>query len=68
MLDEHLERLERGADAISLELPYTIEIVKEIIFEGVAHSVEHCADVYFQVTRGIYPRLHVFLTLQLFFP
>ncbi|KAA0550128.1 D-amino acid aminotransferase [Bacillus sp. BGMRC 2118] len=60
MLKEHLDRFERSAVAILLQLPYTREEIYEIINEGIHRSKEKNLDVYFQVTRGIAPRLHLF--------
>ncbi len=60
MLDEHLQRLQRSAEAISLVLPFTLEELIAIISEGVSRSGEENVDVYFQVTRGIAPRLHLY--------
>jgi D-alanine transaminase len=60
MLEEHLDRFELSAEAIFLQLPYTRVKLKEIILEGIHRSQEQNVDVYFQVTRGIAPRLHLF--------
>jgi D-alanine transaminase len=60
MLEEHLERFELSANAISLTLPHSREQLKEIILEGIERSGENTVDVYFQVTRGIAPRLHLY--------
>jgi D-alanine transaminase len=60
MLEEHLDRFEQSAEAIFLKLPYSREQLKDIISQGIERSQEKDADVYFQVTRGIAPRLHFF--------
>ncbi|MBM7663203.1 D-alanine transaminase [Bacillus mesophilus] len=60
MLEDHLDRFELSANAISLTLPHTREQLKEIILEGIRRSGEDSVDVYFQVTRGIAPRLHLY--------
>ncbi|WP_456278710.1 D-amino-acid transaminase [Bacillus sp. AK128] len=60
MLEEHLDRFEKSAEAISMTLPYSREELKEIISEGINRSQEKNVDVYFQVTRGIAPRLHLY--------
>jgi D-alanine transaminase len=60
MIEEHLDRFEHSAEAILLKLPYTREQLKEIISQGIERSEEDHVDVYFQVTRGIAPRLHFF--------
>lgn len=60
LIDEHLKRLENSAEAIRLKLPYTLEEIRNIIVEGIERSGLKDAEVYFQVTRGIAPRLHLF--------
>lgn len=60
LLHEHLERLQRSAEAIQLELPYTMKEIKEIILEGISRSQIQEAEVYFQITRGIADRNHLF--------
>ncbi|MBM6619360.1 D-amino-acid transaminase [Bacillus suaedaesalsae] len=60
MLEEHLDRFQKSAEAILLQLPYTRQELTEIIDQGVKRSQEKNVDVYFQVTRGIAPRLHLF--------
>jgi D-alanine transaminase len=60
MLEEHLDRFELSAEAIFLKLPYSREQLRDIIVQGIERSEEKNVDVYFQVTRGIAPRLHFF--------
>lgn len=60
LLDEHLERLEKSAQAIQLSLPYSIAEIKKLITEGLNRSGIQEAEVYFQVTRGIADRNHLF--------
>ena len=60
LVDEHLERLKKSADAIQLSLPYSKEEFKQIIAEGIERSKEKNAEVYLQVTRGIAARNHLF--------
>jgi D-alanine transaminase len=60
MLDEHLDRFEKSAEAILLKLPYSREQLIDIITQGIERSQEDSVDVYFHVTRGIAPRLHFF--------
>ncbi|MBU9710992.1 D-amino-acid transaminase [Evansella tamaricis] len=58
LLDEHLLRMEKSADALEMKLPYTTEKIKEIIHEALNRSNYTDADIYFQVTRGISARQH----------
>ncbi|MFA9555970.1 aminotransferase class IV [Evansella sp. AB-rgal1] len=58
LLDEHLVRLKKSAEAIELTLPYSFEQMKGIIEEGLRLSGIENAEVYFQITRGISPRQH----------
>ncbi|MCD8509337.1 MAG: aminotransferase class IV [Bacillus sp. (in: Bacteria)] len=58
LLDEHLERFEKSADAIDLKFPFSLEKMKEIILEGLSRSGIEDAEIYFQLTRGISPRQH----------
>lgn len=60
MLEEHLDRFEKSANAIHLKLPYARQELIDIINQGIERSNEKSVDVYFQVTRGIAPRLHFF--------
>ncbi|MFD1037405.1 D-amino-acid transaminase [Virgibacillus byunsanensis] len=60
LLDEHLTRLKESASAIQLKLPYSLDDIKKIILEGIKRSELLNAEVYFQVTRGIAPRNHLF--------
>lgn len=61
LMKEHLARLEKSAEAISLTLPYSIEKITEIIHNGLKRAADFThADVYLQITRGIAPRVHSF--------
>jgi len=57
---EHLERLEKSAEAIRLTMNYTVEQFEELIREGLQKSGLKEASVYLQVTRGIATRIHSF--------
>lgn len=59
-MDEHLERLERSAQAIGITLPYDITVLKEKIATLIEASEEATGNVYIQVTRGVAPRIHHF--------
>jgi len=60
LLDEHLKRLANSAKLINLSLPYTLTEIKNIILEAIKRSNLSHAEVYFQVTRGIASRTHLF--------
>jgi D-alanine transaminase len=60
MLIEHLDRFHQSANAILLKTPYSKEEIISIIEEGIDRTGEKDVDVYFQLTRGIAPRLHLF--------
>ncbi|MBM7703178.1 D-amino-acid transaminase [Metabacillus iocasae] len=62
LLDEHLERLEKSALNILLQLPYSRQEIKDFIQEGLRRSGLQNSDIYIQVTRGISPRNHLFPT------
>lgn len=60
LLDWHLERLERSLHAVSIDNPHTRPEWKSLLCGAVRRSGEAEATIYFQVTRGIAQRLHVF--------
>lgn len=60
LLEEHLERLQKSASAISIELPYSPEEIKHLAEKGVKRSKLDEVEIYLQVTRGIHPRQHAF--------
>ncbi|WP_096436387.1 D-amino-acid transaminase [Alteribacter populi] len=60
MLDEHLDRLEKSAQAIKLNLSDGISPIRELIFEGVKKAKLADCYVYLQITRGIAARNHLF--------
>lgn len=59
-LDLHHQRLERSAEGLLLELPYSANELREIGQELVNRSSSEDAILYMQLTRGIAPRLHTF--------
>ncbi|MDG5786879.1 D-amino-acid transaminase [Evansella sp. AB-P1] len=58
LLNEHMDRLEKSAEGIELQLPYSRAEIIRIIMDGIKRSEMKEAEVYFQVTRGISPRQH----------
>lgn len=56
--EEHIDRLEQSAEAIELELPYSKEEIHNIVQEGLDRSGIKEAEIYIQITRGIYNRQH----------
>lgn len=59
-MDEHLERLNRSLEAVSLQNPYSAERWKEIIARLIqSHNAEN-QFIYFQITRGVAKRDHAF--------
>lgn len=60
MLEEHLERLIRSAEAIKLPLTETIADFRNLILSGVERSELTNCNVYIQITRGIAVRNHLF--------
>lgn len=59
-LREHMQRFANSAAAIDLEIPYSKEEIKAIVQELLAKSGFKQASLYFQLTRGSYPRTHNF--------
>lgn len=60
LLKEHLERLQRSAQAIRLTLPYSIEQIEEKLVELVKKNQLEHGNIYIQVSRGVAPRNHAF--------
>lgn len=60
LMQEHLQRLERSAEAIQLKGNYSLAELEQIILEGLSRSQLQEAEIYIQVTRGISPRQHLF--------
>ncbi len=61
-LMSHLERLQRSCNAISIEMPESIEEVQLIIDKLIKSSACAHGFIYMQVTRGCAPRDHFFPT------
>lgn len=61
LLDEHVSRLFRSAEAIRIDMPFTKKEVTNLLLELLArNNVLADAKVYMQITRGSAPRDHVF--------
>jgi D-alanine transaminase len=56
---EHLERLERSASGLDLELPHSVEQFEDLCREMIDRSGLREALIYMQVTRGAAPRGHI---------
>jgi len=64
LLHWHIERLLRSAAAIRLDGAYSHEKWVELVEQAVQQSGYAEATVYFQVTRGIAPRAHLFPNVE----
>ncbi|MGI8317091.1 D-amino-acid transaminase [Halobacillus mangrovi] len=61
LIDEHVERLYRSAEAVKIEVPYKKEEMYERLNQLLQQNkVESDAKVYLQITRGSAPRDHAF--------
>lgn len=61
LLEEHVNRLFRSAEAIKIGLPFTKETLTDLLLTLVKkNSMTTDGKVYLQVTRGAAPRDHVF--------
>lgn len=59
-LDEHLQRMERSAQAIQLDLRHSRREWKGLITKAMERSRIREAKIYIEVTRGAAPRSHAF--------
>ena len=59
LLDAHLQRFQRSADAIKLNYDFKNQPLEPIIEEGIRRSEFSDAMVYIQITRGVAARNHV---------
>ncbi len=53
MLQAHLQRLQQSAQAISLELPYSLEQIQQAIEQLIQRYSEDCGYLRLVVTRGV---------------
>lgn len=61
LLDEHIDRLFRSAEAIYIPLPFTKEEIKLNLLSLLKRNkMDEDGSIYLQVTRGSAPRTHVF--------
>lgn len=59
-MEEHLERLQRSAKNIRLQLPFSIEKIKSNIEKLMKDSDINSGNIYMQITRGVAGRNHPF--------
>jgi D-alanine transaminase len=59
-IDEHLQRMERSAQAIRLDLRHSREDWKRLIAKAAERSKIRESKIYIEVTRGTAPRGHAF--------
>ncbi len=64
MMDQHMERLFKSAEAIRLNIGKTVEDIIAIVENLIERSGEANCDVYMQATRGIAPRDHLFPNVE----
>ncbi|MBU8879788.1 D-amino-acid transaminase [Bacillus sp. FJAT-29790] len=57
---EHLERLIESGKKIGMEIPYTVDEMKELLKELMERNQLALGTIYMQVSRGISPRNHAF--------
>lgn len=63
LLEEHVNRLFRSAQAIKIELPFTKEEITSLLHEILdKNSVSTDGKLYMQASRGSAPRVHTFPT------
>lgn len=60
MMDEHMDRFFKSAEAIKLNLGQTREEIIAVVDDLIGRSGLSDCDVYMQATRGIAPRNHLF--------
>ena len=60
MMDEHLDRLMKSANAIKLPIKGDANDFRKLIEEAIEKSKLIESSVYLQITRGISPRQHLF--------
>lgn len=60
LLDEHLERFFRSAEAIRIQIPYTRSELRAIFEDLISRTNHRYSVLYFQITRGTAPRKHCF--------
>ncbi|MBD1383400.1 D-amino-acid transaminase [Metabacillus arenae] len=59
-LREHLERFERSANELKMELSYSVEKLESLLKDLVLKNDVEDGGIYLQLTRGISPRQHNF--------
>ena len=58
-MDAHLQRLQRSANSINIDLPMTLSELTSLIEQTYNHNPFDDAMIYVQLTRGVAPRAHL---------
>lgn len=59
-MKEHLERLEKSAKKIRINLPYSLKRLEELLNQLIKQNDFTQGNIYLQVSRGTAPRTHAF--------
>ncbi|MEB1806564.1 MAG: D-amino-acid transaminase [Bacillaceae bacterium] len=59
-MDEHLDRLQRSASELDMSVPYSMETIEQLVYDLIQKNDINSGMIYFQLTRGIQPRNHLY--------
>lgn len=60
LLDEHIQRLQRSAQELELNLPYPLKQIEQNLLELIFRNKLHNGMIYVQISRGVAQRSHAF--------
>lgn len=60
VIDEHIDRIYKSAAMIEIDIPYSKEEMKAILYEAISKSECEDVSVYWQVSRGTDIRNHIY--------
>ncbi|MDE5412268.1 D-amino-acid transaminase [Alkalihalobacterium chitinilyticum] len=59
-MDEHLDRLQHSASELDMTVPYSMETIEKLVYDLIQKNEINSGMIYFQLTRGIQPRNHLY--------
>lgn len=59
-VDEHIDRFYLSAEKIRITIPYTKDKLHQLLYQLVEKNEVDTGHIYFQITRGVAPRIHHF--------